>query len=262
MLAIAAAGVDDRFCLGDLVGYAPWPNETLALLQREDIPIVMGNYDDGTGYDRDECGCAYKDPTEEALGDESFAWTKAHTSDANKAYPRSLKPDIRFEQDRKRFLLVHGSPRKMYEYLFEDKPESTFERIAAGADADVIICGHTHRPYTKQIGETLFVNVGSAGKPKDADPLVDTASGRRARRISTRQVPRREGRAGDCRQRSARRVRRTAARGTRLRAGSGLDREKPVTSSPAPGVYFVPQPQQCCSQQHSSQRRGMLVLLL
>ena len=53
---IAAVGVDDRYCLGDLVGYAPWPNETLDLLQREDIPIVMGNYDDGTGYDRDECG--------------------------------------------------------------------------------------------------------------------------------------------------------------------------------------------------------------
>lgn len=178
---IAAVGVDDRYCLGDLVGYAPWPNETLDLLQREDIPIVMGNYDDGTGYDRDECGCAYKDPTEEALGDESFAWTKAHTSEANKAYLRSLHPQIRFEQDGQRFLLVHGSPRKMNEYLFEDKPDSTFGRIAAGAEADVIVCGHTHKPYTKQIGETLFVNVGSAGKPKDGDPracwaLIETSS--------------------------------------------------------------------------------------
>ena len=169
---IAAAGVDDRYCLGDLVGYAPWLNETLELLQREDIPIVMGNYDDGTGYDRDECGCAYKDPTEEALGYESFAWTKAHTSEANKAYLRSLHPQIRFEQDGHRFLLVHGSPRRINEYLFEDKPDSTFARIAAGADADVIVCGHTHRPYTKRIGETLFINVGSAGKPKDGDPRV------------------------------------------------------------------------------------------
>lgn len=130
----------------------------------------MGNYDDGTGYDRDECGCAYKDPTEEALGDESFAWTKAHTSDANKAYLRSLNTQVRFEQDGKRFLLVHGSPRKVNEYLLEDKPDSTFERIAADADADVIACGHTHKPYTKPIGETLFINVGSAGKPKDGDP--------------------------------------------------------------------------------------------
>ena len=177
---IDAAGVDDRYCLGDLVGYAPWPNETLELLQREDIPVVMGNYDDGTGYDRGECGCAYNNPTEEALGEESFAWTKAHTSEANKAYLRGLNPEIRFEHDGRRFLLVHGSPRKINEYLFEDKPDSTFARIAAGADADVIVCGHTHKPYTKQVGETLFINVGSAGKPKDGDPracwaLVETS---------------------------------------------------------------------------------------
>ena len=177
---IAAAGVDDRYVLGDLVGYAPWPNEVLERLAREDIPIVMGNYDDGTGYDRDECGCAYNNPVEQALGDESFAWTKAHTSEANKTFLRSLHPQIRFEQDGQRFLLVHGSPRRINEYLFEDKPDSTFERLAAGADADVIVCGHTHKPYTKQIGATLFVNVGSAGKPKDGDPracwaLIETS---------------------------------------------------------------------------------------
>jgi len=177
---IRAVGVDDRYCLGDLVGYAPWPNETLELLQREDIPIVMGNYDDGTGYDRDECGCAYKEPTEEALGDKSFGWTKAHTSEANKSYMRSLHPQIRFEQDGQRFLFVHGSPRRINEYLFEDKPDSTFARIAAGAAADVIVCGHTHKPYTKQIGATLFINVGSAAKPKDGDPracwaLIETS---------------------------------------------------------------------------------------
>ena len=166
---IAAAGVHDRYILGDLVGYAPWPNEVLERLKREDIPVVMGNYDDGTGYDREECGCAYKDPIEAALGDQSFAWTKAHTADANKAFLRSLHPQIRFEQDGQRFLLVHGSPRRINEYLFEDKPDSTFARIAAGADADVIVCGHTHKPYTKQIGDTLFINVGSAGKPKDGD---------------------------------------------------------------------------------------------
>jgi hypothetical protein len=46
---IEAAGVDARYALGDLVGYAPWPNETLERLQAEGLPIVMGNYDDGTG---------------------------------------------------------------------------------------------------------------------------------------------------------------------------------------------------------------------
>jgi len=167
---IDAAGVDARYVLGDLVGYAPWPNEVLARLQREPIQAVMGNYDDGTGHDRDECGCAYTDPVEKALGDEGFAWTKRQTSDANKGWLRSLAAEIRFEMDGRRFLLVHGSPRRMNEYLYEDKPAATFTRIAEGAGADVIVCGHTHRPYDKTVGPYRFVNVGSAGKPKDGDP--------------------------------------------------------------------------------------------
>ncbi len=69
---IASTGVDARYVLGDLVGYAPWPNEVLERLQVEGIPTVMGNYDEGTGFDADECGCAYTDPTEKALGDASL----------------------------------------------------------------------------------------------------------------------------------------------------------------------------------------------
>jgi len=178
---IAAVGVDARFVLGDLVGYAPWSNEVLERLQAEHIPSVMGNYDEGTGLDADECGCAYTDPVEKALGDRSFAWTKAHTSRANKAWLRSLPAEIRFEAAELRFMLVHGSPRRINEYLYEDKPDGTFARIAAGADADVIVCGHTHRPYEKTVGGAWFINDGSAGKPKDGDPracwaLVDAAA--------------------------------------------------------------------------------------
>ncbi len=178
---IRASGVDATYALGDLVGYAPWPDEVLERLRAEAIPIVMGNYDDGTGFDRDECGCAYTDPVEKALGDLGFAWTKAHTSDEHKAFLRTLAPQIRFEADGRRYLLVHGSPRRINEYLYEDKPDQTFARIATGAGADVIVCGHTHRPYDKRVGATRFVNVGSAGKPKDGDPracwaLLDTTA--------------------------------------------------------------------------------------
>ncbi len=186
---IAAAGVDARYALGDLVGYAPWPNEVIDRLEAEGIPGVMGNYDEGTGFEMAECGCAYTNPVEKALGDQSFAWTKAHTSAPNKAWLRSLAREIRFEADGLRFLLVHGSPRRINEYLYEDKPDGTFARIAAGADADVIVCGHTHRPYDKTVAGTWFVNDGSTGKPKDGDPragwvLVDAA----ARTVEFRRV--------------------------------------------------------------------------
>jgi predicted phosphodiesterase len=66
-------------------------------------------------------------------------------------------------------LLVHGSPRKMNEYLFEDRPLSSFQRLAASSNADLIVFGHKHRPYVKDVDGVLFVNAGSVGKPKDGD---------------------------------------------------------------------------------------------
>lgn len=172
--------LDALYCLGDLVGYAPFPNEVTERIRAEAIPTIMGNYDDGVGYDRDECGCAYRDPIEQQLGDRSLQWTRAHVTAENKAFLRALRPDIRFEADGKRVLLVHGSPRRINEYLFEDRPLSSFERLAQSSDADVIVFGHTHKPYTKRVAGVLFVNVGSVGKPKDGDPracyaILDTS---------------------------------------------------------------------------------------
>jgi putative phosphoesterase len=83
---------------------------------------------------------------------------------------RSLPFDLRFELAGTRGRLVHGSPRKVNEYLFEDRPARTFERIAAGADCDVLVFGHTHQPWIHEYGGVLLVNCGSVGKPKDGDP--------------------------------------------------------------------------------------------
>lgn len=162
-------GLDALYCLGDLVGYAAFPNEVTERIRAEGIPTIMGNYDDGVGFDRDECGCAYTDPVEKQLGDQSLEWTRAKVSAENKAYLRSLEKEIRFDGDGKRVLLVHGSPRRMNEYLFEDRPVSSFQRLAASSKADIIVFGHTHRPYTKLVDGVLFVNAGSVGKPKDGD---------------------------------------------------------------------------------------------
>lgn len=141
----------------------------VARIRAAEMPTIMGNYDDGVGFDRDECGCAYRDPVERELGDQSFNRTKAHVTSDNKAFLSTLLPELRVEADGKRLLLVHGSPRKMNEYLFEDRPISSFQRIADASNADVIVFGHTHRPYTKSVGDVLFVNAGSVGKPKDGD---------------------------------------------------------------------------------------------
>jgi len=161
--------LDAMFCLGDLVGYGAFPNEVTAAIKASGMPTIMGNYDDGVGFDRDECGCAYRDPGEEERGHRSLIWTRHHTTTDNKAFLRSLVPEIRREAGGQRLLLVHGSPRRMNEYLFEDRPLSSFQRLAAASNADVIVFGHTHRPYTKLVDGVRFVNAGSVGKPKDGD---------------------------------------------------------------------------------------------
>jgi putative phosphoesterase len=170
LAAVEWIDVDAVYCGGDLVGYGPHPNEVCALIEESGIPTIYGNYDYAIGRNLEDCGCAYRDEHDRELGRQSVAWTLEHTSERSKAFMRGLPFDLRFELGRRRVRLVHGSPRKVNEYLFEDKPERTFERIAAGADCDVLVFGHTHRPWIREHGGVLFVNCGSVGKPKDGDP--------------------------------------------------------------------------------------------
>lgn len=167
---IDRANVDAIYCLGDLVGYGPFPNETIDLIRQREIPTIVGNYDDGVGFDRDDCGCAYKDDAERDRGQQSLMWTRAIVTNERKAYLRSLMPEIRLEVNGIRLRLVHGSPRRMNEYLFEDRGEASLERIAAMADCDVLLFGHTHIPWSRPIGGVQMINIGSVGKPKDGDP--------------------------------------------------------------------------------------------
>jgi putative phosphoesterase len=162
--------VDAVYCGGDLVGYGPHPNEVCELIARGGIPTIYGNYDHAIARDHDDCGCAYVTQADRELGQRSVEWTLRTTSAAAKAFMRELPFDRRFEVGGRRVRLVHGSPRKVNEYLFEDKPARTFERIAAGADCDVLAFGHTHKPWVAEYGGVLFVNCGSVGKPKDGDP--------------------------------------------------------------------------------------------
>ena len=167
---IEQLGIERIYCGGDLVGYGPHPNEVCALIEDLRIPTIYGNYDYAIGRDLEDCGCAYVTQHDRELGQQSVDWTLAHTDQRSKDFMRGLPFDLRFKLGAKHVRLVHGSPRKVNEYLFEDKPARTFERIAAGADCDVLAFGHTHKPWIHGYGGVLFVNCGSIGKPKDGDP--------------------------------------------------------------------------------------------
>ena len=167
---IEQLGIEQVFCGGDLVGYGPHPNHVCALIEDLQIPTIYGNYDYAIGRNLEDCGCAYVDQHDRELGQRSVDWTLAHTNQRSKDFMRGLPFDLRFELAGKLVRLVHGSPRKVNEYLFEDKPARTFQRIAADANCDVLVFGHTHQPWVHEYGGVLFVNCGSVGKPKDRDP--------------------------------------------------------------------------------------------
>jgi putative phosphoesterase len=167
---IDAEGIERIYCGGDLVGYGAHPNEVCALIEQREIPTIYGNYDYAIARELDDCGCAYVDQHDRELGEQSVAWTLEHTDQASKDFMRGLPFDLRFEIGSVPVHLVHGSPRKVNEYLFEDKPASLYERLAAAEEADALVFGHTHKPWVREYAGILFVNCGSVGKPKDGDP--------------------------------------------------------------------------------------------
>jgi putative phosphoesterase len=163
-------GIARVYCGGDLVGYGPHPNEVCALIQERGIPAIYGNYDYAIARDEDDCGCAYITKHDRELGQQSVVWTLANTDRASKDFMRELPFDLHFDVGAVPVHLVHGSPRKVNEYLFEDKPASLYERLAAAETDRVLVFGHTHNPWVHEYGGVLFVNCGSVGKPKDGDP--------------------------------------------------------------------------------------------
>jgi predicted phosphodiesterase len=165
-------GAEATYCLGDLVGYGPDPNGVVEIIIAEHIPTIAGNYDDGVGWERGDCGCYYASAEARRIGEASYAFTVREVTAENKAFLRGLPRDLDVGLGELKLHLVHGSPRKINEYLLRERDERTFLRIARAEDDDVLAFGHTHDSWDRCYGGVHFVNVGSAGRPKEGDPRV------------------------------------------------------------------------------------------
>ena len=168
--AAISAKVEKIYHLGDLGGYAPFVNEVVDFLIEHRIEGVQGNYDDSVGNDREHCGCKYEDALQSEMADLSFKWTKEHAYQKTRDYLRNLPFELSFSVHGKKVMLFHATPKKNNLYWYEERPEKFFHEMAAKIDADVMVYGHTHKPYRKNIGSKIFINAGSVGKPKDGDP--------------------------------------------------------------------------------------------
>jgi putative phosphoesterase len=171
---IESRGYDAVYCLGDLGGYGAHPNEVQQIVMAMGCPTILGNYDEGVGFELDNCGCHYVKPFDIEMSERSFFWTRDNTGQEEKAWLRTLPREIRFEAEGLRVLLCHGSPRSTTEYLFENRSDGFLAQFTGGgadeAHADLIVFGHTHVPFHRTVNGVDFVNSGSVGRPKDGDP--------------------------------------------------------------------------------------------
>ena len=108
---------DRVFCLGDLVGYAPWANEVVAEIRRRGIPTLAGHYDQGIGLASSDCGCAYQMALDKGWGAQRIAYPNSIVGDDERRYLRRLPKPLRLDFEEEpcplSLLMVHGSPRRL-----------------------------------------------------------------------------------------------------------------------------------------------------
>jgi predicted phosphodiesterase len=185
-LEAVLADIDDRrerdvigavYHLGDLVGYAPWPDEVVSLIRERGIQGISGNYDSTVANDYKHCGCRADSAHAEELSHISYGWTREHIAPETKRalWELPFRMDLRprgGHTSRPQVTLVHGAPTLNTLYWTEDRPDSFCEKMAKTAglkEGDLIAFGHTHKPWTREVGGVRFLNTGSVGKPKDGD---------------------------------------------------------------------------------------------
>lgn len=170
---------------GDTVGYGAFPNEVLELLRQENATSILGNYDGKVlRFPAREGKWRRKKPAQKFL---AFQWAHHALTQENLAYLGTLPDQIVLPAPGSQVLITHGSPVAPNEHLSPETPDERLRELASVADVDVVVCGHSHRPFARQIDDVLFVNPGSVGRPDDGDPRASYAVADIAR-PGTRQI--------------------------------------------------------------------------
>jgi putative phosphoesterase len=157
---------DELWVLGDLVNYGPDPAATIDLVRSQASTVLRGNHDNAVGFGAD-CGCS---PRFRAMAEATREYSASVLSPTDKRFLRDLPGCMCRQADGRVIFLCHATPSDfLYEYR---SPNSVlWEREEdASTGADVIIVGHTHLQFTREIGKRLVVNPGSLGQSKAGDP--------------------------------------------------------------------------------------------
>lgn len=165
---IGRAGADRVVCAGDIVGFGPHPTEVVRLLMEQKVEAISGNVDRKTL-------ALLRRPKKlkkrlERPADAPAAWAALSLGEPERAWLQALPGELRLSVGGADVRVVHGSPLSDTDYIF---PSITAPALAAKLGEDrprVLVCGHSHIPFTKAVAGVYVVNCGSAGRPVDGDP--------------------------------------------------------------------------------------------
>jgi hypothetical protein len=181
-LALAAAledaqrrGCEAIYCLGDLGGFGPSPEKVRPLLERGGVRTLQGNYEISLASGAEDCNCGYTDPRDNHFAALSYRYTAERCSDEFKRWMGDLPARRRVRLGDRELLLVHGSPRRVNEFLFASTCGDPFLEVLLDREsADGLLCTHTGLPWSRTLPSGKHVvNVGALGRPaNDGSPAV------------------------------------------------------------------------------------------
>jgi putative phosphoesterase len=162
------AKADRVVCAGDLVGFGPHPTEVVRLLMEQGVDCIQGN------VERKVLACLRK-PKKlkkrlESSTTGSAAWAAMVLGEAERAWLASLPGELRFRAGPWDLWVVHGSPLGDTDYIYPSlTPRGLLAKLGQERP-DLLICGHSHVPFTRKVAGVKVVNCGSVGRPVDGDP--------------------------------------------------------------------------------------------
>jgi putative phosphoesterase len=158
--------------LGDLVGYGPYPEEAVQKLKSIGAVSIAGNYDQRVLDWHPGAPVEEGDSADKWL---ATGWARENLSEDSIAYLKSLPAERREKVDGYAILLAHGSPASRTERLEPTTSRKRLRELAATAKADIVLCGHSHIPWARNVDTVWFVNPGGVGRSDDGHPTASYA---------------------------------------------------------------------------------------
>lgn len=162
--------IETIFNLGDNVGYEPFPNEVIEIISSDRFVNITGNYDLKVLKFPDKKKKWSR--TKKALKYFAFKWTYKQLTGKSKKFMKSLPKQKKLNISGKKVLLCHGSPESIDEHLTPEIAHERYVALSINAEADVVLFGHSHLQFAKNINDTVFLNPGSVGRPEGTNGMA------------------------------------------------------------------------------------------